>query len=358
MASRSVLDGGEPVLRVLLDRDGVLQCTAGEGDEDADRPVPFGDLLARDDCLGHLPRLYAGFYAERDAAGAPWRREHDHDHVHPEETEAEERARIEERIAATGWYCLQVAGTDEDSGGLSDFAYTAGLRETFAGHPDLIVFDRDLEAAYAILASVVDELRTGRRLRRGDRSTAVLEGSEVLFCGVPATARTSLMTYTDWLYDREPFEALQVIWPDTEDLWPWEEGSRGSYQPFLALDAPWRDEDATEVARDVEAVGGTWVSWEADGFDAAMTLGLTGTFDHPELLIVLEDDVDGTGLLDAIIDEVRAGGRLAPGDRRTTTDGTEFEVAVSDAAARDDLAESILEHYGVPFDALLELRSR
>lgn len=296
-------------------------------------------------CLGHLPRLYAGFYAERDAVGEPWRREHDHDHdhVHPEETEEEERARIEERIAATGWYCLQVAGTDEESGGTSDFAYTVGLRETFDDHPDLIVFDRDLEAAYGILDSVIDELRTGRRLRRGDRSTEVLEGSEVRFCGVPAPVRKQLMTYTDWLYEREPFDALQVVWPDTEDLWPWEEGSRGDYQPVLARDDDWRDPDASDTATKVEADGATWVTWVGGVLgDATMTLGLEATFGHPELLLRRMDDA-AFARIEALIEEVRAGATL--------------DLPPVDDATRAELAAVTREHHALALGRVVEVES-
>lgn len=327
LASPSVLDGGQPVLRVLLDRDGVLRCTVGA--EDADVRVAFGDLLASDDCLGHLPRLYRGFYAERDAVGEPWRREHEHDHLHPDETEEDERTRIEERIAATGWYCLQVAGTEEDSGGTSDFAYTVGLRDTFDGHPDLIVFDRDLDAAYGILDSVVDELRAGRRLRRGDTSTEVLQGSEVRFCGAPVRVRTELMTFTDWLYDREPFDALQVVWPDTEDRWPWEEGSRGSYQPVLARDDPWCDPEASDTATKIEADGATWVTWVGGELgDATMTLGLEATFGHPELLLRRMDDA-AFARIEALSEEIRAGATL---DLPAVDDAIHAELAAATRA--------------------------
>lgn len=188
---------------------------------------------------------------------------------------------------------------------------------------------------------MIDELRTGRRLRRGDRSVEVLDGSEVRFCGVPVPVRRQLMTYTDWLYDREPFDALQVIWPDTEDRWPWEEGSRGAYQPVLARDEPWRDPDQTDTQTKLEADGAVWITWVGGSRgDSTMTLGLNGTFGHPEVL-VRGMDPSAFALIESLMERIRAGERL---DHLPAVDGAE----------RDALASAAREHHDVEVGAVVE----
>jgi Domain of unknown function (DUF4262) len=56
----------------------------------------------------------------------------------------------------------------------------------------------------------------------------------VRFGAVSTERRTELLTYASWLNQRRPFDALQVILPDRQGVWPDEEHYDAFAQPLLA----------------------------------------------------------------------------------------------------------------------------
>jgi Domain of unknown function (DUF4262) len=148
---------------------------------------------------------------------------HDHSHV-TDVSDEEHRERIAAMIDKHGWYCHHVLATvEDDDPDAPTFSYTTGLRDTF-GHPDLLVSDIPSDKAYDVLFTVVGLLRNGARFGDGDESDDVLEGYPVRFAALSDDARLAQMTWTDWFYDREPFEALEVVYPDARGRWPGEGG--------------------------------------------------------------------------------------------------------------------------------------
>ncbi len=147
-------------------------------------------------------------------------------------SDEEQRARIAGLIAEHGWFCQLVFTAADDDTDAPGFAYTIGLRDSF-GHPDLLVSGMSDDDGYATLDVVVDLVRGGARFAHGDTSEDVLDGGPVLFVTVADAARREYLAWADWYYEREPFAALQVVYPDRRGRWPWEEGSRAARQEVL-----------------------------------------------------------------------------------------------------------------------------
>jgi hypothetical protein len=62
----------------------------------------------------------------------------------------------------------------------------------------------------------------------------VLDGYAVRFGPISEERRTELLTYADWANRRRPFEAIQLILPDSSGRWP-EDPDYDSYpQPLLS----------------------------------------------------------------------------------------------------------------------------
>jgi hypothetical protein len=142
-----------------------------------------------------------------------------------------------------GWHCVLVADEHHPEHAVlnaasgphpvydATFAYTVGLWLT-RQHPELVLVGR-WQQAHAIIASAVSLISAGRRLVAGDVSDQVLEGHEVRFGPVSDERRAELLTYSDWANRRHPFEAVQLILPDSLGRWP-EDPEYDSYpQPLL-----------------------------------------------------------------------------------------------------------------------------
>jgi hypothetical protein len=163
------------------------------------------------------------------------------------EPEDETEAKVVADVREHGWHVITVraAAHDHDDESLAswsgdpaveaaydaDFAYTIGLTHSF-GHPEVILVG-GWEHSHPYLNLVGDLVRAGRRFGPGDTSDGVLDGFGVRFAGVSDACRKELLTWADWAAGREPFEALQLVFPDPFGRWPEEDGYRGFPQPAL-----------------------------------------------------------------------------------------------------------------------------
>ena len=111
------------------------------------------------------------------------------------------------------------------------FAYTVGLSLSLH-HPEIVLVGRWAQA-HGILAAVVDLIRDGQGFQPGDTSDEVLTRYEVRFGAVSEARRLTLLTYADWVNRRGPFDAIQLILPDSSGRWP-DDSDYDSYpQPLL-----------------------------------------------------------------------------------------------------------------------------
>jgi hypothetical protein len=154
---------------------------------------------------------------------------------------------FDERLLADvrkhGWHCVLVADEHHPEHAASNaalgphavydaaLAYTVGLSLT-RDHPELVLVGRWAQA-HAILAAAVDLITGSRRLAPGEVSDQVLQDYEVRFGPVSHEQRVELLTYADWANRRRPFEALQLILPDSSGRWPEDPDYNAYPQPLL-----------------------------------------------------------------------------------------------------------------------------
>jgi hypothetical protein len=116
-------------------------------------------------------------------------------------------------------------------GGSPGWAYTIGLHA--AGLPELIVVGGlSVEGQHRTLNALADRLRSGEVLAVGERDPSVLEGVDVTYLEV---ADTTSEEFAVAVKLQAAFRALQVVWPDMENRFPWEAGDAfpPSEQPLL-----------------------------------------------------------------------------------------------------------------------------
>jgi hypothetical protein len=146
-------------------------------------------------------------------------------------------------IRDVGWHCVLVADEHHPEHAAENaalgphpvyaatFAYSVGLSLT-RDHAELILVGR-WQHAHAIIGSAVSLLDDGTRFHIGDTTDQILEGYDVCLRGVSADRREELLTYASWANRHRPFEALQLVVPDVDGRWPWDDGYDGYPQPLL-----------------------------------------------------------------------------------------------------------------------------
>lgn len=119
---------------------------------------------------------------------------------------------------------------------LPPFAYTIGLYETFQ-HAEIICFGLPLTVMHPILNHAFKLVQSGETLEHSKYYDGFLEGYKVQFLPVSRDYYANYTGYASWYYDRGfEFPMLQLVWPDKEHHFPWEDTFTSAWkfkQPLL-----------------------------------------------------------------------------------------------------------------------------
>ncbi|HEX7297935.1 MAG TPA: DUF4262 domain-containing protein [Solirubrobacteraceae bacterium] len=100
------------------------------------------------------------------------------------------------------------------------WSYTVGLHS--AGLPELVIVGGlSSEGQHSTLSMLAERLLAGESLRVGARDPSVIEAFEVTYIEV---ADTTTEDFAVALRLQSGFRAVQVVWPDTDNRFPWEQG--------------------------------------------------------------------------------------------------------------------------------------
>lgn len=133
------------------------------------------------------------------------------------------RKLIVENVVTYGTHVVQVDGDAAHA-----YSYTIGLAYNY-DHPELIVFGRKAGWRQWLLNAIRDEILGGTRFVPGAAYGGILEHLHLAVAPVPDAALGAYFTLAAWFYDElapqcAPLRARQIVWPDSRDLLPWEDG--------------------------------------------------------------------------------------------------------------------------------------
>lgn len=137
-----------------------------------------------------------------------------------------------EDIERYGCHILHVM----EEGELPPFSYTAGIQRTSSA-PELIVVGLKQPMAQFVLNEYNRRVREGERFSDGQLSSGFLDGFDCLFREVDRANYREYLGWDIWLYDGESFDALQLVYPNTRGVWPWQPEADQwfkCWQPILA----------------------------------------------------------------------------------------------------------------------------
>ena len=128
------------------------------------------------------------------------------------------RESLDEAIERFGWAAIGVMPTFEEP--CMPFTYTVGLYN-FDKHPELIVVGLHPEQAHGMLWGLYERVRKGERFEAGQRDSHVIQNHDVIFQAMPPSGAPLHQAREYFEVDELP--ALQVVWPDTNGRFPFEE---------------------------------------------------------------------------------------------------------------------------------------
>ena len=138
---------------------------------------------------------------------------------------AEAEARILRDVAEHGFHVALFNGDGYSPG----FAYTIGLFKTY-GYPELICFGLGLELLHSVLWSGKELLDQQNPPNLATGHPDFLEGFDVCLLKVDSACYPDYFGYAGWFYDNWDFPALQIVWPDKQALFPWQDGFNPNWQ--------------------------------------------------------------------------------------------------------------------------------
>ena len=112
---------------------------------------------------------------------------------------------------------------------LPGFAYTIGLYKTF-GHAEIICFGLPAKTMTALLNDACDIIRKGGSFVAGKLYEELLNDYNIQFLEVNKASYRDYVGYAGWFNGNFDFPLLQLVWPDKQHHFPWEENFNPDWQ--------------------------------------------------------------------------------------------------------------------------------
>jgi hypothetical protein len=156
-------------------------------------------------------------------------------------TADERRAENDKRVAADvdkyGCHVISVFDPEEK---LPTFSYSVGIQAS-SDAAEAIVIGLRPNLGHSMINEYNAQVRKGVRFKRGVQYAGFLEG----FCIYVEPAKPELLAeYTlgcDRFYKGAPYSVVQLIYPTTAGVWPWQKSASDSFksnQPMLGRKWP------------------------------------------------------------------------------------------------------------------------
>lgn len=131
-------------------------------------------------------------------------------------------------------YGLSVIAVPSD-GKTPSLAYSVGLWQGHH-HPEIVTFGLPPRVAHVIINDIGKGVLAGKKFKDGD-IVKKLANFPVALVSVPKDRFEGVLNVCLAFYEHSEFEALQLVWPDREGRFPWQNGFDEKFrraQPLLA----------------------------------------------------------------------------------------------------------------------------
>jgi Domain of unknown function (DUF4262) len=143
--------------------------------------------------------------------------------------------KILEDIEQFGCSVMHIAAESD----LPPFAFSVGISRS-TGAPEVIVLGLKQPMAHFVVNEYNRRIRIGEAVVPGQRYGGFVEGFDVLATSVHTSNYDEYLGYNLWLYHGPNFHVIQLVYPSTSGVWPWEKPEGDwfrSWQPLLSQPA-------------------------------------------------------------------------------------------------------------------------
>jgi hypothetical protein len=119
-------------------------------------------------------------------------------------------------------------------GNLPPFTYSVGIERSM-GHPEAIVIGLRQEVAHFIINEYCSRIRAGSSFKVGERVQGFLESYDCEMRGVSPSFYKEYVGWNLWLYRGSAFRLLQIVYPTTSGLWPWDDQTSEGFKAWQPL---------------------------------------------------------------------------------------------------------------------------
>ena len=133
---------------------------------------------------------------------------------------------------------------------LPSFAYSIGLWQKFK-HPEIISFGFTTETLHGIINNAADIVKDGAPIETGKDYTNIFETGKATFIKIDPLNISDYFGYAIDFYNTKDFPALQLVWTDRNNKFPWESGFEEEFrykQPLLDRNAEFKYREPKNLA--------------------------------------------------------------------------------------------------------------
>lgn len=131
-------------------------------------------------------------------------------------------------IEEYGCHILHVMEEGEHPG----FTYSIGIEKS-TGQPELIVTGLKKELAHWMINEYNGRVKSGEVFEPNKCYNGFLDGFEITFKEVEKTHNSEYFGWARWLYKGDNFRVLQLIYPSTSGVWPWDPDAPDDFTWFI-----------------------------------------------------------------------------------------------------------------------------
>lgn len=132
---------------------------------------------------------------------------------------------------------------------LPSFAYSIGLWQKI-NHPEIICFGLRTQTLHTIINDVADLIKNGQVIQAGKIYDNIFENSKTEFLNVDKRNFGDYFGTAIDFYNSKDFQALQLVWTDQNDKFPWEKDFEEDFiykQPLLDRNVDFKFREAKNL---------------------------------------------------------------------------------------------------------------
>jgi hypothetical protein len=168
-------------------------------------------------------------------------KDNEHKCINPNELLVRTKSNIEK----FGLQIIIVNATDYSP----SFAYSIGLYKKYK-HPEIICFGLPNDLVHAIVNDVADLIKKGEKIEPSKNYDSIFKNSRAEFLEVDERNIDDYFAAAINFYETTKFPALQLVWTDRNNKFPWEENFEDKFlydQPLLDRNADFKFKEAKNL---------------------------------------------------------------------------------------------------------------